>query len=141
MSRKDEHLINTMLKIHESVDNNIHHSNKKKEEKEPGFNRIKPHKKNLILNASALPLYDSKIDEPTKVYKSFLQKKTQFKAKELLVHRLNINNISFHPTTSFVVCLWNSDFTWLTPDLPSGISIFCCPEIYSINSLEIEIRP
>ncbi len=46
-----------MLKIYESVDNNIHRSNKEKEEKEPGFKRLEPYKKNLILNASALPQY------------------------------------------------------------------------------------
>jgi hypothetical protein len=105
MSRKDEHWLSTMLKIHESVDNNIHRSIKEKEEKEPGFNHLEPHKKKLSLNASSLPPYDSKIGEPTEFYKSFLQKKTQFKAKELLVHRLNIDNISFHPTTPFVACL------------------------------------
>ena len=45
ISRTDEHLINTMLKIHESFDNNITQSNKEKEEKEPGFKPLEPHKK------------------------------------------------------------------------------------------------
>jgi hypothetical protein len=38
MSRKDEHLISTMLKIHESVDNTFTRSIKEKEDKELGFN-------------------------------------------------------------------------------------------------------
>jgi hypothetical protein len=138
ISWKDEHLINTMLKRHESVDNTTHRSNKEKEEKGPRFKRLEPHKKTLILIASALPPSNTQLDEPTDFYKSFLQKKTQFKAKELLVHCLNIDNVSFHPTTSFVDCLWNSNFTWLTPDLPSRISIFFCPELPSINSSDIE---
>jgi len=113
-------------------------SNREKEEKEPGFKRLEIHKKNLILNASASPPFDQQADEPTEFYKLFLQKKTQFKAKEFLVHRLQIDNISFHPSSSFTKCLWNSDFLWLTPDFPSGLSIFFCPEISSLNSFELE---
>jgi hypothetical protein len=127
-----------MLKIHESFDNNISKSNREKEEKEPGFKRLEIHKKNLILNASASPPFDQQADEPTEFYKLFLQKKTQFKDKEFLVHRLQIDNISFHPSSSFTNCLWNSDFLWLTPDFPSGLSIFFCPEISSLNSFELE---
>jgi hypothetical protein len=138
ISRTDEHLINTMLKIHESFDSNITKSNKEKEEKEPGFKRLEHHKKNLILNASALPPFDQAADGPTKFYKTFLQKKTQFKAKEFLMHRLQIDNISFHPSSSFANCLWNSDFLWLTPDFPTGLSIFFCPEVSSVNSFELE---
>jgi hypothetical protein len=127
-----------MLKIHESMDNTFTRSLKEKEDKEPGFSRLELHKKNLILNASASPPYALPASEPNEFYKSFLQKKTQFKAKEFLIHRLHIENASFHPTSSFTTCLWNCDFLWLTPDLPSGISIFFCPEISSINSSEIE---
>jgi hypothetical protein len=137
-SRTDEQLISTMLKIHESFDNNITKSNKEKEEKEPGFKRLELHKRNLILNASANPPYDTQAIEPTEFYKQFLQKKTQFKAKEFLVHRLQIDNIAFHPSSTFAASLWNCDFLWLTPDLPSGVSIFFCPEISSLNSHEIE---
>jgi hypothetical protein len=63
---------------------------------------------------------------------------TQFKAKELLVHRLHIDNIAIHLSSTFSSCLWNCDLLWLTPDLPSGISIFFCPELSSLNSHEIE---
>jgi hypothetical protein len=92
----------------------------------------------LILNVSALPPYKLPASEPNEFYKSFLQKKTQFKAKEFLVHRLQIDNIAFHPSSTFAASLWNCDFLWLTPDLPSGVSIFFCPEISSLNSHEIE---
>ncbi len=40
-----------MLKLNESVDKNIIKATKEKEDKEPGFNRLEEHKKNLILNA------------------------------------------------------------------------------------------
>jgi hypothetical protein len=138
LSQKDEHMINKMLKIHESFDNNFIQSIKEKEDKEPCFARLEPHKKNLTLNASSPPPYDTRNDEPTEFYKTFLQKKTQFKAKELSVHRLNIDNVSFHPTISFVACLWNSDFTWLMPDLPFSLSIFFCSKISSITSANTE---
>jgi len=138
VSRTDEHLINTMLKIHESFDNNFAKSNKEREEKEPGFKRLEPHKKNLILNASATPPFDTQAKEPSEFFKTFLQKKTQFKAKEFLVHRLQVDNIAFHPSSTFAAGLWNCDFLWLTPDLPSSVSIFFCPEISSLNSYEIE---
>ncbi|MFN9979975.1 MAG: hypothetical protein ACK53Y_08690, partial [bacterium] len=68
----------------------------------------------------------------------FTKKKTQFKAKKFFIHRLHIDNIAFHPSSTFTTCLWNCDFLWLTPDLPSGVSIFFCPEISSLNSTEIE---
>ncbi len=135
VSRRDERLISTMLKIDESFDNDITRSNK---EKEPGFKRLELHKKNLILNTSAKPPYDTQAKEPSEFFKNFLQKKTQFKAKEFLVHRLQIDNIAFHPSSSFAANLWNCDFLWLTPDMPSGVSIFFCPEISSLNTFEIE---
>jgi len=138
ISRKDEQMINTMIKLHECFDNNMSRSIKEKEEKEPGFNRLESHKKQLILNASAVSPYDSMASEPTEFFKTFLQKKTQFKAKEFITHRLQVNNIAFHPSSSFSSCLWNCDFLWLTPDLPSGISIFFCLELSSLNSQEIE---
>ncbi len=80
VSHRDEHLISTMLKIHESFDNNITRSNK---EKEPGFKRLELHKKNLILNASAEPPYDTLAKEPSEFFKNFLQKKTQLKGKRI----------------------------------------------------------
>lgn len=138
LSRKDEQMINTMIKLHECFDTSMTRSIKDKEEKEPGFNRLEAHKKQLILNASAVSPYDTKASEPSEFFKTFLQKKTQFKAKEFLVHRLHIDNIAFHPSSTFSSCLWNCDFLWLTPDLPSGISIFFCPELSSLNSHEIE---
>jgi hypothetical protein len=44
----------------------------------------------MILNASAPPPYDLPASEPNEFFKSFLQKKTQFKAKEFLMHRLYV---------------------------------------------------
>jgi len=44
----------------------------------------------MILNASAPPPYDLPASEPNEFFKSFLQKKTQFKAKEFLMHPLYV---------------------------------------------------
>ena len=66
-----------MLKLNESVDKNILKATREKEEKDPGFPRLEHHKKNLILNASALPPYDLQAENPTEFYSTFLAKKSQ----------------------------------------------------------------
>jgi hypothetical protein len=119
VSRKDDFLINTMIKLHETMDK----SSKIKEEKDPGFNRLELHWKKLILHASAVPPFDTEAPSPTEFYQSFLSKKSQFKAKDMLVHRFLFNKIAFNPNPTFVSNLWNAKFFWLLPDSPSGISI------------------
>jgi hypothetical protein len=138
ISRKDQHFIDTMLKLNESIDKNIIKSNQEKAEKEPGFTRLEYYKKNMILNASATPPFDEQASTPTEFLIQFMGKKNQFKAKEMLFDRLSIDNTPFHPNTQMVSCLWNGDFMWLTPDCPSGVSIFFCPELSTVNSAELE---
>jgi hypothetical protein len=41
ISRKDDYLINTMIKLHDTMDK----TTKNKEEKDPGFNRLEDHRK------------------------------------------------------------------------------------------------
>jgi hypothetical protein len=134
LSRRDEVFINTMLKIHESVDKSLLQSASEKDEKEPGFKKLEPHRKNFILNTSAPPPFDLAAEEPTKFYSQFLAKKSQFKAKEMPIHRLTIDDIAFNPNTTFISCLWNCEFLWILPHTPSGISIFFCPETKSLNA-------
>ncbi len=138
MSRKDHYLIHTMLKLHETMDQNYLKQTLEKEEKEPGFNRLEPHRKNLILNASATPPFDTQASKPTDFYTTFLSKKSQFKAKEMMLHRFHLDKVAFNPSSSFIANLWNSDFFWVLPDSPSGISIFFCPEMKSVNAIELE---
>jgi hypothetical protein len=102
----------------------------KKTEKELGFSRMEQHKRNLILHASSEPPFDDPALNPTEFLFQFLSKKSQFKAKEMSSHRLSL--------AQMVSCIWNGDFLWLTPDCPSGISIFFCPELSSIDSAELE---
>jgi len=134
ISKMDHYLINTMIKLHDTMDK----SSKSKEDKEPGFKRLESHRKKLILNASALPPFTQAADEPTEFYSSFLAKKSQFKAKDMLLHRFHADKISFNPNSTFTTNLWNSEFFWLLPDSPSGISLFYCPETKSLNSSELE---
>jgi hypothetical protein len=138
LSRKDHYLIHTMMKLQDTMDSNNLRLLSKKEEKVPGFRRLATHRKNLILNASSLPPFDTKADKPTEFYKTFLNKKSQFKAKDMMLHRFHLDKIVFNPSTSFVTNLWNGDFFWILPDSPSGISIFFCPETKSLNAAEIE---
>jgi hypothetical protein len=119
------------------MDQKIFRQNKVQEEKEPGFARLEHYQKNLILNASAIPPYENPATTLTEFYLSLMAKKSQFKAKEALLHRLNIDKISFNPSASFVANLWNCEFFWILPDSPSGISIFFCPESKSINAQDM----
>lgn len=134
ISRKDLHFINTMLKINESVDQNLLKSSLEKAEKEPPSICLKHHKKNLILNASSLPPYDEHGLGPKDFLLQFLSKKS----KEMLSHRLSLDIVLFHPNTQMVSFLWIGDFFWLKPDFPFGVSIFFCPELSTVNLVELE---
>jgi hypothetical protein len=138
ISRKDKHFLNAMLKIHDTLDKNMLRNSKDREEKEPGFARLEQHKKNMILNASAIPPFDEQAETPTEFYASFLSKKSQLKAKDMLTHRFLIDKISFNPSAAFTNCIWSGDFFWILPDAPSGVSIFYCPESKSLNAHELE---
>ncbi len=126
-----------MLKINESVDQNLLRTTLEQAEKD-GFSRLESHRKNLILNASAIPPFDSKASQPTEFHIAFLAKKSLFKATDFLVHRFTMDQIAFNPGTSFISGLWNSDFFWTLPDTPSGVCIFFCPETNSLNAAELE---
>jgi len=134
ISKKDQGFINTMLKLHDSMDK----SSREKSDKEPGFSRLEEHRKNLIINASILPPFSSAATSPTEFYTAFLAKKSQFKAKDMMLHKLQSEKNAFNPSSSFINSLWNCEFFWLLPDTPSGISIFFCPETKSSNANEIE---
>jgi len=138
VSRKDHFIINTMLKLHESMDKNNLKQTLEKEEKEPGYSKLEPYHKNLILNASATPPFDVKANKPTKFYTTFLSKKSQFKAKDMILQRFHLDKIAFIPSTSFIANLWNCNFFWTLPDSPSGVSIYYCPETKSINASDLE---
>jgi hypothetical protein len=127
-----------MMKLHDTMDSNNLKQISEKEEKEPGFPRLETHRKNLILNATSLSPYNTQADKPTEFYKNFLSKKSQFKAKEMMLHRFHLDKVAFNPNTSFITNLWNGDFFWVLPDSPSGVSIFFCPETKSLNASEIE---
>jgi hypothetical protein len=134
ISEKDHYFLSTMLKMNDAMDKKY----KEKPDKEPGFNRLEDHCKNLILNASASSPFDVKASNPTEFYSNFLAKKSQFKAKDMLLHHLHSEKLSFKPGSSFINNLWNCDFFWLLPDSPSGVSIFFCPETKSANASDIE---
>jgi hypothetical protein len=134
ISKKDHFLINTMIKLHDTMDR----TSNSKRDKEPGFKRLESHHKKLILNASVSPLFTKAADAPTEFFASFLAKKSQFKAKDMLLHQFHSDKIAFNPNSTSVTNLWNAEFFWILPDSPSGISIFYCPESKSSNSYELE---
>jgi hypothetical protein len=79
ISHMDNYLINTVFKLHDTMDRHT----KNKEDKDPGFKRLELHRKKLILHASAVPPFDTKVSSPSEFYLSFLAKKSQFKAKDM----------------------------------------------------------
>jgi len=136
ISKKDRVFLSMMLKINNAMDKTY----KDKYDKGPGFIRLEEHHKNLILNALTVPfrLMTQKLHNPLSFIQPFLAKKSQFKAKDMLLHRLQSEKISFNPGSFFVNSLWNCDFFWLLPDTPSGVSIFFCPETKSASTADIE---
>jgi hypothetical protein len=138
ISRKDKHFLNTLIKISNTLDTNMIHSSKERDEKEPGFARLEQHKKNMILNASTTPPFKIQADSPAEFYSSFLSKKRQLKAKDMLTHRFLIDKISFNPSASFTNYLWSGDFFWILQDSLLGVSIFYCLESKSLNTFELE---
>jgi hypothetical protein len=60
------------------------------------------------------------------------------KAKEMTSQKFHLNKVAFNPSSSFIANLWDSDFFWILPDCPSGVSIFFCPETKSLNASELE---
>jgi hypothetical protein len=138
ISKKDHYLINAMLKLHESMDKNSLKQTLEKEEKEPGFKRLESYRKNLILNASVEPPINTQAEKPTEFYNTFLSKKSRFKAKDMILHRVHLDKTAFIPSAVFISNLWNCDFFWTLPDSPSGVSIFFCPETKTINAQELE---
>ena len=134
ISKKDHFLINTMNKLDDTMDK----TSKTKEERKPGFNRFESHHKRLILNASAIPTFTTEASNHTEFYTTFLSKKSQSKAKDILIHIFHSDKIAFNLNPTFITNLWKSEFFWILPDFPSGISIFYCLETKSLNTFELE---
>jgi hypothetical protein len=84
------------------------------------------------------PPFDEQASQPTEFFAAFLAKKSQFKAKDMLLHHLQSEKICFNPGSSFINNMWNCDFFWLWPGTPSGVSIFFCPKTKSANASDTE---
>jgi hypothetical protein len=54
---------------------------REKSDKEPGFSRLEEYRKNLILNASAIPPFTTAAATPTEFYTSFLAKRANLKPR------------------------------------------------------------
>jgi hypothetical protein len=135
VSRKDHFFINTMLKLHDTMDRSILKQNKDKAERKPGFTCLEQHREKLILNSSAI---QNPANAPTEFFTSFLIKNANPKAKEMMTHRYHLDKVAFKPNATFITDLWNGDFFWILPYSPSGVSIFFCPETKSLNASELE---
>lgn len=75
ISRKDEHFLSTMLKIHDTLDKNMLRSSLDHEEKEPGFAWLEQHKKKMIPNTSTGPPFEDSATSPTEFYSLILESK------------------------------------------------------------------
>jgi len=132
LSIKDKHMIHTLLKISENLDQNTLCLTKESEEKSKGFTKLESHKKLLLLNATESSDNDSSPLEPTEFCQTFLKKTTIFRAKETRQQAIKTHKeIVFFPSLAFTSKLYTVDLLWLSPDSPTGISLFYCTE--SIN--------
>ncbi len=96
------------LKINDNMDKQSLHFHQEHDEKEPGCTRLESYWKNLLLNASALPPFDSPANAQSEFYSLFLSKNSHFKTKEVLSHRLLLVKISFNPAAAFITFLWHA---------------------------------
>ncbi len=106
-SDKDIHIVHTLLKISETLDQNNLRATAETEKKEPGFKKLEPHRQQFILNASSTHPFESAATSPTSFYTEFLSQKQQFKAKELLCHHLAKNKILFQPSAAFAAQIYS----------------------------------
>jgi hypothetical protein len=129
ISLKDHHMIHTLLKISENLDQNTLRIAKESEDKAKGFNKLERHKRLLILNDTENDSSEDSPFEPTEFCKAFLFKSIVYRAKEALHQGLKANReIVFIPSTAFAVRLYTVDLLWQSPDQPTGISLFYCAE-------------
>jgi hypothetical protein len=129
ISLKDCHMIHTLLKISENLDQNTLRIAKETKEKNKGFSKLEHHKRLLILNTTENPTQDEVAIEPTEFCKACLLKKTVYRTKEALQQGLKANKeIVFIPSTAFAARLYTVDLVWQSPDQPNGISLFFCAE-------------
>ncbi len=135
ISLKDRHMIHTLLKISENLDQNTLRIAKESEEKSKGFSKLEKHKRLLILNATESDHSDDQVIEPTEFCRAFLLKTTVYRAKEALQQGLKANKeIVFIPSAAFAARLYTADLLWQSPDLPNGISLFFCAESSSMET-------
>jgi len=135
ISLRDKHMIHTLLKISENLDQNTLRLTKESEEKSKGFSKLENHKKLLLLNATESSDNENSPSDPTEFCQSFLKKTTVFRAKESLQQAIKTNKeIVFYPSTAFTTKLYTVDLLWLSPDSPSGISLFFCSESLSSDT-------
>jgi hypothetical protein len=75
---------------------------------------------------------------PTEFYSTFLSKKSQFKAKEMMTNHFHLDKIAFNTNSSLLANLWNCIFFWILPNMLSGVNIFFCPEMKSLSAPELK---
>ncbi len=135
ISLKDRHMIHTLLKISENLDQNTLCIAKESEEKSKGFSKLERHKHLLILNATESVSSDEQAIEPTEFCRAFLLKTTVYRAKEALQQGLKANKeIVFIPSAAFAARLYTADLLWQSPDHPTRISLFFCAESSSLEA-------
>lgn len=103
--RKDHYFIHTMMTLRYTMDKNNLKQALEKDEKRTRHPQLESHRKNLILNASALLPFDVQAPMPTAFYTIFLSKNSQFKAKEMMLHHFHLGKVAFNPSNSFITNL------------------------------------
>jgi hypothetical protein len=69
------------------------HAEQKEEKKEHNFNKLPPHRKQMILNASTQHPFTNTPTAPNKFYESIFTEKSASKVKQLLDHVLSTTSV------------------------------------------------
>jgi hypothetical protein len=91
ISLKECHMMHTLLKISENLDQNTLRLARDSEEKAKGFAKLENHKRLLILNATEDNPEENSSPAPTDFCRAFLLKSTVYRAREALIQGLKSN--------------------------------------------------
>lgn len=113
---------------------------RKDDKKECSFNKLPPHRKQMILNASTSFPFTKAAENPTEFYENLLTEKSTFKFKELIDHELFTTQVKhFKVSPALAAAILIGDL--ISNDLnPSNLSIWFCLEWSHSDSKESKLN-
>jgi hypothetical protein len=132
--------VSTLIEMKESLEAARIRAEKKDEKKERSFGKLPPHRKQMILHASAPNPFTKATESPTEFYESLLTKKSAFKVKQLLDHEFSTTSVKcFRVSPDLAASIWIGDL--ISDNInPLNLSIWFCPERSHSDAKESELE-